>query len=84
MTREIEMFKPGKREIEIGKLPPGEVVTLGSGKRVFIKRHGEMGTEVKPEARVAKQVTDKKGKVVRFSSEADSFIISSASPVTRG
>jgi virulence-associated protein VagC len=68
-------------EIAIRSIPAGHIVTMLSGKEVLIVRHGDMGTIVKPTHRVAKSVTDTAtGKTIMFSSESDTYVISSASP----
>jgi len=67
--------------VEIGTIAPGSTVKMGSGKEVTIMRHGEMGTIIRSVNRVAKSVTDPAtGKTVKFSSAAEAYVVSSASP----
>lgn len=69
--------------VDVGSLEVGRRFAFSSGIEHEVVRHGEMGTSVRRLARVAKQVHDSTtGKTIRFSSEAEPFIVSSASEVT--
>lgn len=72
-------------ETEVGKVPVGTEVLMSSGKRVRIEHHGESGTLIRPAARVAKLIVQKdpftgKEKKVRFSSQADAYVVADAAP----